>query len=176
MLDTDELLILEERFRSESDEKLLFWLSKLNRTGELESWLEMVGLSSLITNEPWFRPHKTGIIVVIGETKLKKNDLLIVAKKMGFEKDRFEFYLTYEELKKKDFNKMRYDSSYSLILVGPTPHKGKTMEGGYSSIITAMEQKEGYPPVRRLGNNELKITKATFVEALEDAQNKRWIA
>lgn len=175
MLDTGELLQLEERLRQEVDENLLSWLTLLNRVGDLEKWLEMIGLADLVRTEPLFTPHKTGKIIVIGESRVKQQDLLVAAKKHGYEKDRFEFHTSYEELKSEDFRDLQYNANYCLILVGPTPHKGKTMEGGYTSIIDSLDQPEIYPPLLRLGNENLKITKTSFIEGLTTAKNNGWI-
>ena len=53
-------------------------------------------------------------------------------------------------------------------MVGPMPHSGSG-KGNYSSIISALESEEGYPPVVRLGSNGLKITKSDFKMKLEEA-------
>lgn len=176
MLDINELLKLEEVMREEVEENLLSWLTCLNRTGDLEQWLDMIGMASLVKTEPLFKPHKSGKIIVIGESRVKQEDLLIAAKKQGFEKDRFDFFTSYEDLKTEDFRFLQYNPNYCLILVGPTPHKGKTMEGGYTSIITALDQPEMYPPLLRLGNDTLKITKASFVEGLNTARHNGWVS
>lgn len=176
MLDINELLKLEKVMREEVEENLLSWLTRLNRTGDLEHWLDMIGMASLVRVEPLFKPHKSGIIIVIGESRVKQQDLLMAAKKEGFDKERFEFHTSYEELKEEDFRSLRYNPNYCLILVGPTPHKGKTMEGGYSSIISALDQPEMYPPLLRLGNDTLKITKASFVDGLNTARHKGWVS
>ena len=41
--------------------------------------------------------NKQGKIVVIGQSETKINKLLAVAKELGFDKNRFEFYLDYNE-------------------------------------------------------------------------------
>lgn len=176
MLDTNEILKLEEIMREEVEENLLYWLTRLNRAGDLEQWLDMIGMASLVKTEPLFKPHKSGKIIVIGESRVKQKDLLVAAKKQGYEKNRFEFYTSYEELKSEDFRFLQFNPDYCLILVGPTPHKGKTMEGGYSSVISALDQPEMYPPLLRLGNDTLKITKASFVDGLNTARQKGWVS
>ena len=54
------------------------------------------------------------------------------------------------------------------------PHSGKE-KGEHGSIIAAIENQEGYPPIIRLGANGLKITKTDFKEKLIEAQNKNVI-
>lgn len=55
------------------------------------------------------------------------------------------------------------------------PHSGHA-KGDYSSVITALEQQEGYPPVVRMGTNGLKITKTSFRNTLESLLQERKIA
>ena len=52
------------------------------------------------------------------------------------------------------------------------PHK-TSGTGDFSSAITRMEQDEGFPPVIRLGSNDLKISKSSFKAALEEAINSK---
>ena len=51
------------------------------------------------------------------------------------------------------------------------PHSVKD-KGDFSSMITVMEKQEGYPPVIRMGSNELKITKSNFEQALKGLLNQ----
>ena len=55
------------------------------------------------------------------------------------------------------------------------PHSGK-IKGNYRSIISALENQEGYPPVVRIGGKKLKITKTSFREALEYLVSEKKIA
>ena len=93
--------------------------------------------------------------------------IIDVAKKLGIDKKRFEFYLDYEDAKTFNFRKMQWQPSYSLIMVGPMPHSGAG-KGYGSSIISTLENEDGYPPVVRLGSNSLKITKSDFKAKLEE--------
>ena len=169
MLDLYKLEELETKLAADFSENLLTYLCKLNQTGNLEEWLSLIGLSSLVEREETFKFYKTGKVVVIGESKVSRNDLELTAKKIGFDKSRFEFYLDYEAIKKETFVYLQYSFDYGLILVGPMPHKGKGIQDNTSSIITTFETVEGFPPVKRLGDNTLKITKSNFKEALLQA-------
>lgn len=60
-------------------------------------------------------------------------------------------------------------------MVGPMPHSTES-KGDYSSVISAIENEEGYPPVIRMGKNTLKITKSDFREKLENAIKDQLIA
>lgn len=76
--------------------------------------------------------------------------------------------LDYRKVQKLNYNHMRYNSNYALALFGPIGHSAKD-KGKYSRIIMAMEQVDGYPPVMRLCQNDLKITKTNFQEMLTEA-------
>lgn len=175
MLDIYELQVLEERLQDYFAKNIVECLCKLNRNEDLETWLELAGLDYMIQPENAYRPYRTGKIVVVGESMASEDALLAVAKKLGFEKGRFVFYLSYEDLKSKSFKHLQYNPQYSLILVGPTPHKGKAMAGGYSSIIDSFENQDGYPPVIRMGSNNLKITKTGFSEKLSYALEEKLV-
>ena len=168
MLDITELEELELNLRSELETKLTGIVSSLNRSGRLEEFLEMIGLRELLSPSKQFMAYKTGKIVVLGESEVKQDLLEIVGKKLGIDKRRFDFYLGYEEAAKFDSRIIQWNPNYSLILVGPLPHSGVS-KGDYSSIIAAMENEDGYPPLVRLGANSLKITKSSFQAALIEA-------
>ena len=168
MLDITELEELELNLRSELETKLTGIVSSLNRSGRLEEFLEMIGLRELLSPSKQFMAYKTGKIVVLGESEVKQDVLEIVGKKLGIDKRRFDFYLGYEEAAKFDSRIIQWNPNYSLILVGPLPHSGVS-KGDYSSIIAAMENEDGYPPLVRLGANSLKITKSSFQAALIEA-------
>lgn len=175
MLDVEELCELEDAIRKELDEHLTTVLAKLNRTGELETLLCLLDMEHLLKQEPGYQVFKTGKIIVIGQSDVRKEDLLAIAKKLGLDKNRFEFHLGYEDAKNYDFSKTRWQASYSLIMVGPMPHSGSA-KGDSGSIIASLESQEGYPPIVRLGSNGLKITKSDFKAKLEDVIESRKIA
>ena len=150
-----------------------------NRTGELESLLSDWGLSSLIKSDAprsndFYDTHKKGTIVVIGDSQVKEHDLLGIVKKLGLDKDRFEFCLDHDKIKTYQFSKMQYNPNYRLVIVGPMPHS-TTGKGDSRSIISELENGIGYPKVIRLGSNELKITKTNFKHALQEQQNANYI-
>ena len=112
---------------------------------------------------------------MLGESNVAEAVLLSIAKDLGLDKKRFEFHLGYDEAKMFDGRKMQWNPAYSLILVGPMPHSG-TSKGDASSVVTALENTEGYPPVIRLGTNSLKISKSDFRAKLTEAMEKKLIA
>lgn len=174
MFDVDELMNLEEKLRFILDERMEEILVRLNREGRLEELFDLLGLSELIGREN--NAHtKNGKIVIIGQSEVGEDKLIAIAKNMGIERNRLEFWLDYDDAKTFDFRKTQWSPEYTAILVGPMPHSG-TSKGDYSSVISALEQQDGYPPVIRMGNNGLKITKTSFRSTLETLKKERLIA
>ena len=169
LLDATELLALEKNLRQRFDNDLTRILCDLNRAGELEDALEKWGLSDLLYSDTGFRPDKTGKILIVGDSQVKKELLIPVAKDLGIDKSRLEFVLSYAEAKKYNMSRIQYNRDYCLILFGPVPHSGVS-KGDFSSEITAVMSTPGYPPMKKLvANEQLKITKNNFKQALEDA-------
>lgn len=175
MLDVNELLELEEVIKSVLEEDLERILIELNRNGELETLLRLLGMQEYLGIEEEEEMPKDGKIIVIGKSEVEKEKLAAVAKNLGIAKDRFEFFLNYEDAKTFDFKKTQWSSKYSYILVGQMPHSGNA-KGEYSSVISALESQEGYPPVVRMGTNGLKITKSSFRSTLEYLISEKKIA
>ena len=175
MLDVEELLELEDNIRQELDDHLPGALSMLNRTGELEIFLKMLGMEHLLQKQSDYQVYPTGKIIVIGQSDVKANVLLSIAKRLGLDKNRFELYLDYEDAKTFNFKKMYYKPQYALVMVGPMPHSG-VGKGDSGSIIAALENDEGYTPVVRLGSNGLKITKTDFKNKLDEMLLSKKIA
>lgn len=161
MLSVEELYELEDDLKKDLDDYLTAALSKLNRSGQLEEFLQLLGMEYLLQRESGYEVHKSGKIIVIGQSDIKSDVLLSIAKQLGLDKDRFELYLSYEDAKTFDFRKIQWNTQYSLLMVGPMPHSGAG-KGDHGSIISALETEDGYPPVVRLGSNGLKITKSDF--------------
>lgn len=167
LLNTTQLVELEEAIKEELDDSLLTVLSKLNRTGQLEELLSLLGMNHLLETDNGYQVYKTGKIIVVGQSDVKADVLLSVAGKLGIDKKRFELHLDYEDAVKMDFRRTQWDPTYSAILVGPMPHSGVS-KGDFSSVIAAIENQEGFPPIRRLGSNSLKITKTDFKNKLKE--------
>ena len=159
MLSVEELYELEDNLKKDIDDYLPAALSKMNRSGRLEEFFHLLGMEYLLQRESGYEVFKSGKIVIIGQSDVKPDAVLSIAKQLGLDKERFELYLNYEGAKTFDFRKIRWNSQYSLLMVGPMPHSG-TSKGDHGSIISALETEDGYPPVVRLGSNGLKITKS----------------
>lgn len=175
MLSVEELPKLEDDVMSVLPGKIEEILSRTNRTGQLEILLDLMDMEDLLHKPNQFESDKNGKIVVVGSTEVKEKDLLSIGKSLGLAKDRFEFCLDYESIQKYNFRKMQYAPQYRLILCGPMPHSGTGKEDS-SSIISNIENKEGYPPVVRLmSGHELKITKSNFRARLLELQKDGYV-
>ncbi len=159
MLDVYELMNLEDELRQELDNSMGHILSRLNREDKIEELLDLLGLSKLLHVDSGYKVQTNGKIIIIGKSEIAANIILAIAERFGINKRRLELHLEYEDAVKFDFRKTQYDPTYSLIMVGPMPHSAKSKEE-YGSAISAIENKDGYPPVVRLGSNGLKITKS----------------
>ena len=175
MLGIEELNDISAIIQDTFNDRLEEILTKLNRTGQLEDFLTLIGMRELIGSTSEASSNKYGVIIVIGQSEVEKEKLAAVAKSIGFDKSRFEFYLGYEDAKTFNFKKTQYNDAYSAILVGPVPHSG-IAKGDYSSIITALKREDGYPPVESIGTNGLKITKTSFKMTLERLLEDRIVA
>ena len=170
MLDVMELNVLSVALRSlfMDNSKIFERISILNRTGQLNSLLNMLGI---VSSDSVSLPNKRGKIVIVGDSEISKQQLEGIAKECGIAKNRLEFCLDYYEAKRFNFRKLQYNENYSAVLVGPMPHStwGKD---DFSSVLSALEKSDGYPPVSRLGSNCLKITKSNFKSILMGLLNK----
>ena len=164
-LSVENLYQISIELKQSLDENWDCILARLNTADRLDEFNELVGFEGHEGGRV-FHPLKNKRILIIGESRVSKQDLLLTMKKMGFSKDRFEMFLDYDEIKRLDISKYRNDLTCSAILVGPMPHSG-IGKGDFSSIIAALEGQEGFAPVERLGGNELKITKSSVTAAMQ---------
>ena len=144
------------------------YLNALNVAGMVDTFLNNIGYKKEETTEDTehVKINGRGKILVIGESQLKKDKLLMTAGKEGFDKDRFEFVTNYEDAKTYCFEKLQWNDNYAAVMFGPIPHKCATANNT-SSIINRMSNEAGFPPVVRITTtNDLKITKTSFINAL----------
>lgn len=165
--DVDILSEIEEGLDKIFDDDLLKILSMLNRKNQLDVFLEMIGHQELIPRRKAFQATKQGSIIVVGYSEVKQKHLEGVIKELGLDKERFEFYLDYDDGISRKVKSWQWNTKISAILVGPMPHSGEA-KGDYGSVISALEQEDGYPPVVRLGKNDLCISKSDFKDKLQD--------
>lgn len=161
MLNIEELKDIVEKVKDSIEEIITF----ANRTGNLDELLNNMGLGSLLHKKSAYETEKNGKIVVIGQSEVKKEILEGIIKKLGLDKNRFEFCLDYNASKTYDYKKLRYSPKYRVVMFGPVPHSS-VGKNDSSSAIAEMKNKEGYPCVRVLdGSNGLKITKTRQCQA-----------
>jgi hypothetical protein len=141
---------------------------KANRMGNIVQIAELLGIAAMLPPNR-YQPMRSGRIVVIGASEISERQLSGIASSLGIAKRRLEFALGYGEAQTAfDFQKLRYAQNYSLVIVGPMPHK-TSGAGSHSSAIAAMSSEEGFPPVIKCGMKGLSITKSSFREALIEA-------
>lgn len=90
MLDVEELIHLENSIRDELDNNLTTVLTNLNRCGQLEEFLRLLGMEYLLKNDGGYHTFKNGKIIIIGQSKVKANVILKIAQELGIDKNRFE--------------------------------------------------------------------------------------
>ena len=159
-----------------NEEELSRIVIAINRKGKMEEFLNLIGLSNLLKPKNTYSPYKNGKILVIGQSDVGEDKLLMTAGKLGIDKSRIELHLNYDDAKTFDYNKTQWNPNYSLIIVGPQGHSGIS-KGDYSSAIARIEQEEGFPPViRATRDNTLKnISKSILKDSLNLAINNGWI-
>lgn len=172
MLSLEQIEVLEGVLMERAEEILCH----MNSQGTIDRFLKIAGLSDLFEEEAKETDNQdpSGYIVVIGASMISANAIKGICKTMGISPTRLKLYLDYEEAQKLNYRSMYCSSRYALVLFGPIGHSARG-KGGYSSIITAIGGQNGYPPVIRLGTNELKVTKTGFKKALADAIERGYI-
>lgn len=165
MLVTDEQLI---DIIAEASYRLHKQIKVAHKQGSLEALLKNYNMADLLPTvvaDDFFQPYKDGIILIVGVTNLRANEVVGCAKDLGISKDRLEL-VEYNDVQKYDFTKIQYNPNYSLILFGPSPHSGISKQDG-SSILTQLENTDGLPKIVRLESSHgLKITKTSLKTAL----------
>ena len=102
-------------------------------------------------------------------TKRRADNLRNLARKSGFDPDRFEVQLDYDRLKHFDFSKIRNTMGYVAILAGPMPHSTPGAKEASSFIARVDAHNDEYPPRIRLeAGDDLKITNNSFKRALRE--------
>lgn len=155
MLSPEQIEVLEDVLVERAEEILYH----MNSQGTIDQFLKIAGLSSLFEEEAKETDNQdpSGYIVVIGASMISANAIKGICKTMGISPKRLKLYLDYEKAQKLNYRSMYCNSRYALILFGPIGHSARD------------KGENGYPPVIRLGTNELKVTKTGFKKALADA-------
>lgn len=146
-----------------------------NRMDELDELLEKWGFPEYTIAQEKIEHYTSGKIVVIGASAISDEAMKSIIKENGISSDRLE-YCGYRQAQKFNYGKLRYSSTYSVVLFGATPHSA-TGKGDANSIISHLEKSKGYPPIRRLTAGwELKITKSNFKSTIVSLLNERIIS
>lgn len=168
-LTQQELDDLYEAMMGRMHLELLAALTRANRTGELEDLLASLGMSDLLNRDEEPSPFEVGKIIVLGASQVSVDKLRSIAKKEGFDPDRFEFKTEYKQLKHFDFGKIRGSMGYVAILAGPMPHSTPGAAEASSFIARVENNPDDYPQLFKLATkNELKITNNSFRNALRE--------
>lgn len=175
-LTIEKLAELEDNILQVLPDRITEALTLANRSGELDELLRLLRMADLLESEDTLETYRSGKILVIGESDVKDDVMLSIAKSLGLEKSRFEFVTEYDKAKAFEFTKLQYASTYRLILFGPVPHSANG-KGDSGSVIAEMEKKKDvYPRVERLLNGTtLKITKSNFKEKLQQLIGEQYI-
>lgn len=146
-------------------QKVLKEVVEASYNNKISEVLEKYGLQDEI--EYSYYDINNSKILVVGDSRVNKNDLIGIAKSVGIRENRLEFELDYTRLHNYDFGNLRNSMTYSDVLVGPLPHRVEGIDG-YSSFLAMVEASpEDFPKVIRLESaNELKITKESFKNGL----------
>ncbi len=166
-LTVQELSDLCDKMMERMGIELLPAITKANREDTLDALLASLGMADLLGEEEARDQALVGKIIVIGKSAVKVEKLKSIARKKGFDPDRFEFQLDYNRLKHFDFGKIRGTMGYVAVLAGPMPHKTPGAEEASSFIARVERNPDDYPPLIRLqAGNDLKITNNSFKHAL----------
>lgn len=168
-LSIQELADLRDDMMLRMGGSLLPALTKANREDRLPELLTDLGMEDLAeTNGCLRKTERAGKIVVMGDSTVKVDKLRSIARKKGFDLDRFEFQLDYDRLKHYDFGKLRGAMGYTAVLAGPMAHKTLGTERASSYIAQAEQHPDEYPLLIRIETaNDLKITNNSFKKALD---------
>jgi hypothetical protein len=175
-LTIEKMAELEDNIIQVLPDRITEALTLANRSGELDDLLRLLRMTDLLEPEDTLETYRSGKIMVIGESDVKDDVMLAIAKSLGLEKNRFEFVTEYDKAKAFEFTKLQYASTYRLVLFGPVPHSANG-KGDSGSVIAEMEKKRDvYPRVERLLNGTtLKITKSNFREKLRQLIDEQYI-
>jgi hypothetical protein len=159
---------------ADASQQLFKEIKRAYKSGNLEGYLSSIGMRDLYPSKDEtiiYDTNPDGKIIIFGDSRIKDHEIYGCLKELGISKDRIELQTSYEKIKKYPFRNIQYNPNYRLILFGAIPHSGEGKQDK-SSIITQVEDDDGYPKVIRLTDgHRLKITKTnlkkTIIEEIE---------
>lgn len=120
-------------------------------------------------NEP---KNSNGIILIIGASKLGKRSIIEIATEYGISKNEIELALDYGHNKRFNVNKLKHNSTYRCVLIGPNAH---SMVGinGHDNLISRLRHEEGFPRFIELRTKagELQISKESIKIAFQTLES-----
>lgn len=160
-----ELMDLYDAVETRITDAILPAIMRANRTDELNDLLELLGMGDLVVRDG---RRSRGKIVVLGASEVKEGKLLSIAKAHGISGDRIEFHLEYEGFKRYPFDRLRNNSAFEAVLVGPMPHSTPGKRDASSAIAEMENRPDIYPRVIRMEDaHGPKITNNSFARALD---------
>ena len=171
--DADILCEISDALEYKGIECPISLLALANQRENLEELLVCIGQETLLQTQYKYTVSKSGKIVIIGESAVKEKDVFGIAKSLGIDKDRIEFVGDYDKTKNYNFGKLQWQPNYSLVIMGPTPHK-TTGTGDSRRPYSYRLQNDGYPEVLPLSFHE-PMSRTAIKNALVEALNKELI-
>ena len=149
------------------------------KNNRVADYLKSIGQSDLIPQEEapyWDDACKNGKIIIFGEKTIKERDLIATIESEHISRDRIELCIGYDKLQKYHYKNLRYNNNYRLILIGAMPHSAEG-KAHFSSIISMLENTDGYAKVIRLcSNSQLKITKTSLRKVIHGEVENGYLA
>lgn len=167
-LSAPELFELNEIVADRIGDILTQALARANRTGELDTLLELLCMGDLVgeNDAAELSPQR---VLVIGDSVVREPKLRSIVRRSGADPELFDFELGYSRLKHFDFGQLRRGTKYRAILAGPMPHSTPGARKSSSSIAEMRANPDIYPPVIELRDSTgLKITNNSFARGLEE--------
>ena len=166
MLNSEELQNIVDKFQTD-----LFIANRLGEE-ELNAFLTKhnIIIDSNDEDDYCYCELRTAHILVVGGVNIKKKDIDGICKSLSIDPERLD-YVSYDEATNYNFGNLKYSNKYSDVIVGPTPHMGKGIEG-YNSIISFIEGNSSSCPrlTRAVDSNSLNINKTSLTKALTETR------
>lgn len=148
-------------------QKVMREVTEAYHNGNIEEVIKKYELEDNVESQSFYYERNIARIIVIGDSRVSKNDLEKVVKHNGIDPRRVEFVFEYEKFTNFNYGKFRNNMNYSDVLVGPIPHKGKNIDDSSSFLAMVKKDPKSFPRVIDIRNtNELKITKSAFLKGL----------
>jgi len=165
VLNSEELKDLVESSSSRISKEI----ERNNRLGCLTDYLYKIGCADLLKkHQSYVRGAK---ILVFGASEISEDIMRKIAKENGIDPKTLEFETDYRKNKHYDFSLLKNNTNYSDTIFGPIAHKGVNIGNNSSALAMIENDPAAYPNLIRTSvNNDLKITRNSFREAIVKTQ------